>query len=141
MDVYSLVIIVVTVGKSRGFFNARHIRADRLAYLMYRYDFCHLGLGRSGGSIGVYLTVGSISVELSAHIYLNFGSLRIPLFSSVPVSSGETFLQTGLLCWTASSQPLHVGVPGTLRPLLWSIYLHSLGDFYQACAVNKPVGQ
>ena len=140
LDAYSLVIIVVTVGRSRGFFNAWHIRADRLAYLMCRYDFCHLGLGRSGGSIGVYLTGGSISVELSAHTYLNCWSLRIPLSSSFPVSSGETFLQTGLLCWTASSQPLHVGVPGILRPLLWSIYLHSLGDFYQACAVNKPVG-
>ena len=58
-------------------------------------------------------------MELSMHIYLNCWSLRIPLSSSFPVSSGEIFLQTGLLCWTASSQPLHVGVPGTLRPLLY----------------------
>ena len=134
-DAYLLVINVVTVGRSRGFFNAWNIRADRLAYLTCRCDFCHLGLGEVAVAQG-FISQEGVSLWSWALIFIwTVGASGFPLSSSFPVSSGETFLQTGLLCWTASSQPLHLGVPGTLRPLLWSIYLHSRGDFYQACAV------
>lgn len=135
-DVYLLVIIVVTVGRSRGFFNAWNIRADRLAYLMCRYDFCHLG--RSDVAQG-FISQEGVSLWSWALIFIwTVGAWGFPFPLASLCLLERSFSKQG---FCAGLLPHSLYMLGSLALLdLFSIYLHSLGDFYQACAVNKSVG-